>query len=146
MTSRHRSPIFLRLAVLCAIAAIVAVACGGSSAKPTPTVPAPVLSPVPSGTVIDLDRAAKLFHDGDYEDALTIYSAAALYGTPEQVQAGLWEIARIQHQRGQHGDAEMTVRALRATSPPADVDRQALLLLGVSELAQAEFGNARTAL
>jgi soluble lytic murein transglycosylase len=146
MTSRRRSPIFLRFAVLCAIAAIVAVACGGSSAKPTPTVPAPVLSPVPSGTVIDLDRAAKLFHDGDYEDALTIYSAAALNGTPGQKQVGLWQIARIQHQRGQHGDAEMTVRALRATSPPADVDRQALLLLGVSELAQAEFDGARKAL
>jgi soluble lytic murein transglycosylase len=152
MTSRHRSPIFLRLhrrAALCGLAGVVAVAavaCGGSSVKPTPTVPAPVLSPVPSGTAIDLDRAAKLFHDGDYEDALTIYSAAALYGSTEQKQGGLWEIAKIQHQRGQHSDAEKTVRALRATNPPVDLDRQALLLLGVSELALVEFDDARTAL
>ena len=131
---------------LAGVVAVAAVACGGSSAKPTPTVPAPVLSPVPSGVTIDLDHAAKLYHDGDYEGALTIYSAAALNGTPEQKQAGLWEIARIQLQRGQHSDAEKTVRALRATNPPADLDRQALLLLGVSELAQAEFDDARTAL
>ena len=126
--------------------AIAACACGGGSSSPTPTVPAPVLSPVPSGVTIDLGRAAKLYHDGDYEGALTIYSAAALNGTPEQKQAGLWEITKIQLQRGQYSDAEKTVRALRATNPSADEDRQALLLLGNAELAQGEFAAARTAL
>ncbi len=151
MVSRHRLPLSPRSALFCVLLAVLAAAagaCGGGSGSsgPTPTVPAPVLSPAPSGTVIDLARADKLFHDGDYEDALTIYSAAALYGTPEQVQAGLWAVARIQHQRGQHADAEATVRALRATNPPPDLDRQSLLLLGVSELALSDFDAARPAL
>ncbi|MDP9180625.1 MAG: tetratricopeptide repeat protein [Chloroflexota bacterium] len=156
MTSRHRYPrqtrIFRRLRLrlaLCGLAAVIAItacACGGGSSSPTPTVPAPVLSPVPSGVTIDLDHAAKLYHDGDYEGALTIYSAAALNGTPQQKQNGLWEIAKIQLQRGQHSDAEKTVRAFLATNPPADEDRQALLLLGNAELAQGEFADARTAL
>src|SRR5438309_5265414 len=100
MTSCHRHKsrmrIFRRLwlsAVLCGLACVMAIAacaCGGGSSSPTPTVPAPVLSPVPSGVTIDLDHAAQLYHDGDYEGALTIYSAAALNGTPEQKKAGLW--------------------------------------------------------
>jgi soluble lytic murein transglycosylase len=156
MTSRHRYQqrmrIFRRLILrvaLCGLAGVMAIAacaCGGGSSSPTPTVPAPVLSPVPSGVTIDLGHAAKLFHDGDYEGALTIYSAAALNGTPQQQQAGLWEIAKIQFQRGQYSDAEKTVRAFRALNPPADQDRQALLLLGDAQLAQGEFADARTAL
>jgi soluble lytic murein transglycosylase len=144
--------IFRRLpqgAVLCGLVAIMAIAacaCRGGSSSPTPTVPAPVLSAVPSGVTIDLGHAAKLYHDGDYEGALTIYSAAALNGTPEQKQTSLWEIAKVQIQRGQHSDAEKTVRAFRATNPPADQDRQALLLLGNAELAQGEFVDARTTL
>lgn len=105
-----------------------------------------MLSPVPSGTVIDFDRAAKMYHDGDYDGALTIYSAAALNGTPEQKQTGLWAIAKIQSQRGQHSDAEATARAFRATNPPADQDRQALLLLGAVQLAQGGLDGAKESL
>jgi soluble lytic murein transglycosylase len=98
---------------------------------------------VPSGTPIDFALAEQMYYEGDYDGALTIYSAAALNGTPEQKQTGLWAIARIQFQRGQHSDAESTARAFRATNPPSDLDRQALLLLGSVQLQQGELDAAK---
>jgi len=152
MTSGRRFPLrtLISRAILGALACVLvalAAACGGGGASsPSAAVPSPVLSPVPSGTVIDFDRAAKMYHDGDYDGALTIYSAAALNGTSEQKQTGLWAIAKIQSQRGQHSDAEATARAFRATIPPADLDRQALLLLGAVQLAQGELDGAKESL
>ncbi|MEO8458359.1 MAG: tetratricopeptide repeat protein, partial [Chloroflexota bacterium] len=139
-----RSALVLTTTVLLAT---LAAACGGSgSSTPTPTVPAPVLSPVPPNTEIDLDKAAQLYHDGDYDGALTIYSAAALNGGTEQKQAGLWAVAKIQFQQDERSDAEKTARAFRATNPPADLDRQALLMIGQLQLSQHELGDARESL
>lgn len=147
MTSPRRSPqqTIASRAALGAVACVLLAlaACGGGGSSSSTAIPSPVLSPVPSGTVIDFDRAAKMYHDGFYDVALTIYSAAALNGTPEQKQTGLWTIARIQFQRGQHADAEATARAFRATNPPSDRDRQALLLLGSVQLAQGELDAAK---
>jgi soluble lytic murein transglycosylase len=96
--------------------------------------------------VIDLDRAAELYRERDYEGALIIYSAAARNGTAAQKQAGLLATARIQNETGKHRDAASTIQAFRATSPSANQDRQALLLLGSSLFAQGDMDPARVAL
>ncbi|HVP04829.1 MAG TPA: transglycosylase SLT domain-containing protein [Dehalococcoidia bacterium] len=133
--------------LLIALACLAACA-GGRSGTPTPapTVPEPVLSDVPPGTVIDLDRAAELYHEGDAEGALVIYSAAAKNGNASQKQLGLLAVARIQNEQGNHANAARTVQAFRATGPSADQDRQALLLLGSAQFAQGDFDAARAAL
>ena len=128
--------------------AVTLAACGGGAhaPTPTPTVPAPVLATVPAGTVIDFDRAAELYKEGDYEGALTIYSAAALNGSSQQKQAGLWAVARIHYEQGDHDAAGRTVQAFRATGPTAEQDRQALLLLGTADFQQGDMAGARAAL
>lgn len=126
-------------------------ACAGgrsstATPSPVPTVPEPVLSSIPPGTVIDLGRAADLYNQHDYDGALVIYSAAAQDGTPAEKQAGLLAVARIQNELGRNGDAVRTVQAFRATNPPPDQDRQGLLLLGSALFATGDFGPARDAL
>lgn len=130
-------------ALACALLVLTLACGGGGSSSSSSPVPSPVLSPVPSGTVIDFVLAGKMYHDGFYDEALTIYSAAALNGSAEEKQAGLWEIAKIQFQRGQHSDAEATARAFRATNPLGNLDWQALLLLGSVQLAQGELDAAK---
>jgi soluble lytic murein transglycosylase len=146
-------PLVSRRAVLALLIGLTAylAACGssggGGTPTPVPTVPEPALVSVPAGTVIDLDRAAELYHERDYEGALVIYSAAAKNGTAAQKQAGLMATARIQNETGKHSEAARTIRAFRATAnPSAEQDRQALLLLGSSLFAQGDFGPAGAAL
>ncbi|MEX1193454.1 MAG: transglycosylase SLT domain-containing protein [Dehalococcoidia bacterium] len=145
----HRSHAIARLLFGgLAIAALVLAACGGDGDTETPTPtprPSPAVSPVPSDTPIDLPLAERLYYEGDFEGALGIYSAAVENGTEAEKQVGLWETARIQAGRGQNADAERNLEALRATSPGAEADRQALLLLGNVEFAQGDTGEAREA-
>jgi soluble lytic murein transglycosylase len=144
---KHKLASRLALLVIASLFTVAIAACGGGSSTPSPTeVPSPVLSPAPSGTVIDFAKAKKMYHDGDFEGALTIYSAAALNGSAEQKQTGLWEMAKVQFQRGEYSDAEATARAFRATKPAPDLDRQALLLLGSAQLQQGELAPARQSL
>lgn len=129
-----------------ALAAALA-ACGGSSdsGSPTPS-EGPAFTPVPSNVEINLEQADQLYYEGDYEGALTIYSAAAQNGTDPEKQAGLWALAKIQVQRGDNSAAARNITAYRETNPSAERDRQALLLLGTAEFAQGDMDDARDAL
>ncbi len=137
----------LRSGVL--IIALAAVwGCGGGaapSATPSPTDSGPAISPVASGTVIDLVRAERLYYEGDFEGALAIYSAAVETGDEGERQAGLWAIAQIQADGGENDDAERNLRLLREMSPDTKTDRQALLLLATVEFAQGDLDEARAA-
>ena len=136
-----------RYAVL--VVALAAVCgCGGGTAPtatPIPTDSGPAISPVPSGTPIDFTRAERLYYEGDFEGALAIYSASVENGDEAERQAGLWEIARIQADRGESANAERNLELLREMSPDADTDRRALLLLGSVEFAQGDLDEAREA-
>ncbi|MCI0783177.1 MAG: transglycosylase SLT domain-containing protein [Chloroflexi bacterium] len=112
---------------------------------PTPTDSGPAISPVASGTVIDLALAERLYYEGDFEGALAIYSAAIENGDEGERQAGLWAIAQIQAGDGENDDAERNLRLLREMSPDTKTDRQALLLLASVEFAQADLDEGRAA-
>ncbi len=130
------------LPVCAAALALLAVAGCGSGGNRAPE-PTPVLSPAPSAVPIDLDLADRLYEQGDYEQALTIYSAAAQRGTAEEKQRGLWALARIHLSRGEHNAAEQTVKAYREIGGQAALEGPALLLLGKSQFAQGDFDGAR---
>ncbi|RLC56638.1 MAG: hypothetical protein DRI30_05545 [Chloroflexi bacterium] len=122
--------------------------CGSSAAPtatPSPTDSGPAISPVPSGTIIDFAEADRLYYEGDFEGALTIYSAAVENGNEAEQRAGLWKIARIQAGRGDNNDAERNLELLREMSPDAETGRRALLLLGSVEFAQGDLDEAREA-
>jgi len=99
----------------------------------------------PANVEVDFERADQLYYHGDVEEAMTIYNAAAESESEAERQAGLWAIARIQAERGDNGAAERSVEALLESNPPEERSRQALLLLGVAEFAQADFEEAREA-
>ena len=94
---------------------------------------------------IDLSRADQLYYEGAYEEALTIYTAAAERGDDTAKQEGLWAISLIQSRQGDNGAAERSVEAFRETAPPPERDRAALLLLGKAEFAQGDMEEARSA-
>ncbi|MCH7810524.1 MAG: tetratricopeptide repeat protein, partial [Chloroflexi bacterium] len=132
--------------LIVALAAVWGCSGGGApTATPTPTDSGPAISPVASGTVIDFDRADRLYYEGDFEGALAIYSAAVENGNEAERQIGLWEIARIQAGRGENDDAERNLELLREMSPDAETDRRALLLLGSVEFGQGDLDEARAA-
>lgn len=136
-------------AALIAVCAGFFVACGGSGdggASPGPTESGPAFTPVQSNVEINLEEAGQLYYEGDYEGALTIYSAAAQNGTDPEKAAGLWALARIQVQRGDHSAAARNLQAYRETGPSPDRDRQALLLLGTAEYSAGNLEQARDAL
>jgi soluble lytic murein transglycosylase len=95
--------------------------------------------------LIDFEEAERLYYEGDFEGALAIYSAAVKNGNEAERRTGLWEIARIQADRGENADAERNLELLRKMSPAAETDRRALLLLGSVEFAQGDLGEAREA-
>src|SRR3990172_4825697 len=94
--SWHTGDMLPRL--LCAaFLALIIFACGGGAPEPTPS---PAVSPVPDNVTIHLELADRLYVEGDAAGAVLIYSAAALRGSPEQRQQGLWALARIQYEAG----------------------------------------------
>jgi len=125
--------------------AALAAACGGDS-PPAPT-PTPAVSPVASSVAINLALADKLLIEGDTDGAAQIYSAAVLRGTEPEQQHGLWELARLQFEQGEEGDAAQNAAALLAMKPEdKDLERRANLLLGYSKMAQGRLEEAKQAL
>ncbi len=139
----------LRVGVACLLVGLLAVqaACGGNSAParptPEPTVLEPVLVNVPPGTVIDLERAAQLHRERDFEGALVIYSAAVKGGTPAEKKAGLLATARIQNETGEHEAAAQTARYTLSTELTPEERRQAQLIAGSALIALEEMDPAR---
>ncbi len=140
----------IRLAAACLAGALLAAisACGGGDPDPTasPTASPVATTAVPVEVEVDFSRAEQLYYEGDYEQALTIYAAAAQRGTGAEKQEGLLGLARIQADRGDNSGAERNLEAYRETDPTPDDDRVALLMLGRAELAQGDLDEAREAI
>ncbi len=115
--------------------------CGASQSVP----PSPAVSAVPSGTPIDLALADQLYGEGESDQAIRIYSAAALHGTADQKQEAVWKLARIQYKQGEHGAAAQNAQAFLGTAPLPEAARRAYLLLGYSEMAQGDIAAAKRA-
>ena len=126
-------------------AAALASACASGGGGPTPTAPAPLVSPVPSSVSIDLALADRLYVIGETDRALEIYSAAVLRGTADEKQEATWKVARIHYEKGENHAASQNARAFLGTAPDAERQRQALLLLGYSEMAQGRNQTAEDA-
>jgi soluble lytic murein transglycosylase len=129
------------LVVVAALAVLAGIACGASAPSPTAE---PVLTPVTSDVPVDLALADRLYAEGRFEEALTIYSAAAQNGTEEQRRQGLWAIARIQAGKGENSAAERTVEAFRESSADGS-SGPSLLLLGKAEYGQGDLDEAEEA-
>jgi len=101
---------------------------------------------VPSDIPLDLAQAGKLYHDGDFEGAMVIYSAAALRGDREQRQQALWSLGRVQYSRGDNRGAEGVLKAFLDLQPAAEAEARAYLLLGAAQSAQGKTADARASL
>ena len=128
------------------VAVLLAAACGSGQPPPQSSPVAEVVSPVPSDTPVDLAQADKLYHDGDFERAFAIYSAAALRGDPEQRKQALWTLARIRYSRGDNRGAEDVLKAFLDLQPAAEAEARAYLLLGAVQSAQGNTADARASL
>jgi soluble lytic murein transglycosylase len=117
--------------------ALLLASCGGGSPQATPVSPA--VSPVASSVTVDLAQADRLYHEGSFEDAITIYSAAVLRGTTSQRQEALFKLAKLQYKQGDSKSAAQNVQALLADGPTPATAPPALLLLGMAEFAQNDF-------
>ncbi|HUF52214.1 MAG TPA: tetratricopeptide repeat protein [Dehalococcoidia bacterium] len=104
-----------------------------------------MISSSPAAEVIDFTEAERLYYEGEFEGALDIYSAAVERGTYEERRQGLWRIANIQSQLGEHSDAESNLEVLRQETLDTATNRRSLLLLGSVEFAQGDMIEAREA-
>ncbi len=138
-----RSP--ARLALFLIAVTALAHACASGGPGPTPTPPPPLVSPVPSSVSVDLALADRLYLEGETGRALEIYYAAVARGTPSEQQEAMWKVARIQYEKGEHHAASQNAQAFLGTAPDAQRKRQALLLLGYSEMAQGRNQTAADA-
>lgn len=90
--------------------------------------------------------ADRLWFEGDFEDAIEIYSAVAQLGQETQRQQALHSLARAHYQRGDLTEAAAALTALLDADPPAETRRQALLLLGAAYQQSGRPGAAINAL
>ena len=132
------------LAIFLTTVAALVNACA-SGAGPTPTPPPPLVSPVPSSVSVDLALADRLYVAGETDRALEIYYAAVARGSASEQQEATWKVARIQYEKGEHRAASQNAQAFLGTEPDAERQRQALLLLGYSEMAQGRNQTAEDA-
>jgi len=123
----------------------LAHACASGGTGPTPTPPPPLVSPVPSSVSVDLALAERLYLEGETDRALEIYYAAVARGSPAEQHEATWKVARIQYEKGEHHAASQNAQAYLGTAPDAERQRQALLLLGYSEMAQGRNQTAEDA-
>ncbi|HET9477326.1 MAG TPA: transglycosylase SLT domain-containing protein [Dehalococcoidia bacterium] len=86
--------------------------------------------------------ADRLYLAGETDRALEIYYAAVARGAAVERQEAMWKVSRIQYDQGEHAAASQNAQAFLGTSPDGVQERQALLLLGYSEMAR---GRNRTA-
>ena len=138
-TSAHTSVLRLPLARSLGatiLAALLTASCGGGAPDQTP--PPPAVSPVSSDVAPDLPLADALYAEGEVDEAIKIYSAAALRGDADQRQQAIWALARIQYQTGDFASAAQNLQALIANDLSPDQERQAYLLLGFVQLAQGD--------
>ena len=143
MASPSRKPPAPALLAFALLAVLSACSSGGPD--PTPTPPPPLVSPVPSSVSVNLALADRLYVEGEYDGALEIYSAAVLRGSSLEKQEAIWKVARIQYEKGEHGAASQNAQAYLGTAPAPGRQRQALLLLGYSEMAQGRNKTAEDA-
>ncbi len=141
-TSILRSPLARTLGAVI-LATLLTTACGGGGA-PDQT-PPPAVSPVSADVVPDLPLADKLYAEGEADEAIKIYSAAALRGDADQKQQAIWSLARIQYQTGDFTAATQNLQAFIATKLSPEQQRRAYLLLGFVRLAQGDRDGAKDA-
>ncbi|TMB94301.1 MAG: tetratricopeptide repeat protein [Chloroflexi bacterium] len=125
------------LVSLLLFAGLLAACAGSSNRSPS--------SPLPSGTPIDLALADRMYAEGDTDSASVIYSNAVTSGSLAQKQEAALKLARIAYSGGDEHGAAGNARALLESSPPAETQRRAYLLLGYSELAQGHDAPAKAA-
>ncbi len=103
------------------------------------------MSPVPRDVAVDLVLADRLYLAGETDRALEIYYAAVARGTADERQEAIWKVSRIQYEQGEHNAASQNAQAFLGTSPDAVQERQALLLLGYSEMSRGRNQTAQDA-
>ncbi|HEU4760488.1 MAG TPA: transglycosylase SLT domain-containing protein [Dehalococcoidia bacterium] len=120
---------------------VVASACGGGSPPLTPTQP-PGSTPTSTATPVDLDAADRLYHDGDFEEAVALYSRAAASGTQTQRSRALWSLARAQYSLGRTPETEQALSDLLDLPPPPDEEARAYLFLGEARFSAGDNAGA----
>lgn len=137
---------FFRIIILAALAAVLPITgCGDAKPSKSPTT-TPSVSPSSTRVPTDLDLADRLYYEGDFEQAIAIYSAVAQGGDEVARQRALWTLARIQHKRGENRAAERTIKTFLKAGISAEQERLAILLLGMIEFAQGNPTEAQDAL
>ncbi len=117
--------------------AVLLASCGGGSPQATPVSPA--VSPVASSVTVDLAQADRLYHEGSFEDAISIYSAAVLRGTAGERHEALFKLAKVQYRQGDSKSAVQNVQAALSDGPTWADEAALRLLLGMAEFAQNDF-------
>lgn len=132
---------------LAAVSATLAACGGGAQRPPSPAVtPTATLSPVPADVAADLVRADGLYYEGDFEQALRLYSDAARAASGGQRLDALWRLAVATYARGSTAAAGKALEDLLAAGPDPDGERLALLLLGTVRLERGDDSGAEEAL
>jgi len=90
--------------------------------------------------------ADKLYHDGDFEKAIAIYTEAALQGDDSQRREALWTLARIRYERGDMREAEQALEAFLALGPGPKEETRANLFLGLVRFIRGENAKAQESL
>ena len=122
---------------------LVLAACGGGSAPSQSATATATSSPAPDDAVpIDLDEADRLYYEGEFEQAIEIYSAVGERGNDAQRPEALWSLARIQYQRGDNSGSEQSISSLLKEGVDPDEARLARLLLGTVRAAQGQIAEA----
>jgi soluble lytic murein transglycosylase len=127
------------------VAFLLLVACGGGSGSSSPTPTASSPSATAENVSLDLERSGRLYYEGDFEEAIEVYSAVAGRGDGPQRLDALWALARIQYQRGDNDASERTIDTLLKEELDPETERLALLLLGTVEFAQGDADEAEDA-
>lgn len=139
----------------CAFAALLAAAaissgCGQArlGSSPSPTFSAAKTTPTPAATDVSraLATAHALWQAGDFEEAIMTYASSARMASGAQRQEALWSLARSAYARGDAQTARSALGDLLAAAPDPELQRQALLLLGVVRLSLGDDPGAEEAL
>ena len=123
-------------------------ACGSGSSGPTSS-PTPIpSSPTPALTEeapVDLDLADRLYYEGEFEEAISIYKATSELGSKPERREALWTLARVLYQRGGNSASEQALKDLLDDDIDAGQQRLAFLLLGTVQSAQGRAEEAEQA-